>query len=353
MDALKFFASDNNSGVHPRILSALGRVNAGSAAAYGADAHTQQAVAAIREVFGPQARPWFVFLGTAANTLGLKSMLRPHHAVICPESAHIYCDECGAPEAVTGAKLLPLPSRDGKIRPEDCKGVLQLREDVHHNYPAVLSITQATECGTVYSLDELFAIRDFCRDHALYLHMDGARLANAAAALNLSLRRISTDAGVDVLSFGGAKNGLMFGELVIFLNEALGRDFAYIRKQHMQLGSKMRFMAAQFQEYLKDDLWLDNARTANSMAALLAEEIRDLDHVRIVYPVEINAVFVRMHKKIIAELNERFYFYTIDAADAPGFPRDWHLARFMTSFDTTQAQVREFAQAIKKCGNAV
>ena len=349
MNSLKFFASDNNSGVHPRILAAIAGANAGSAAAYGCDPYTGRAIEAIRDVFGPDARPWFVFLGTAGNVLGLKSMVRSHHGILCAQSAHIQCDECGAPEAVTGAKLFPLPSHGGKIHMSDCAELLPLREDVHHNYPLVLSISQSTEYGTVYTLDELRAIRKFCDDNTLYLHMDGARLANAAARLGLSLKAISADVGVDVLTFGGTKNGLMFGEVVIFFHKELGHDFSYIRKQHMQLGSKMRFMAAQFQEYLTNDLWLENARAANRMALLLAEGIRPLDHVRIVYPVEANALFVRMHKKIIAKLNERFYFYTLDTADAPGFPMDWHLARLMTSFDTTEAQVREFAAAVSDC----
>ena len=350
MDSLKFFASDNNSGVHLRILAALAGVNAGGAAAYGDDGHTGRAVEALKGVFGPKAHPWFVFLGTAGNVLGLKSMVRPHHGILCAESAHIQCDECGAPEAITGAKLLPLPSCGGKIRLEDCLGKLKLREAVHHNHPLVLSVTQSTEYGTVYTLDELRVVREFCDEHGLYLHMDGARLSNAAASLDLSLRAISADAGVDVLTFGGTKNGLMFGEVVVFFNDALGHDFDYIRKQYMQLGSKMRYMAAQFQEYLRDDLWLENARAANRMAALLAEEIRPLESVRIVHPVEVNAIFARMHKKMIAKLNERFYFYTQDTSGAPGFPPDWHLVRLMTSFDTTEEQVREFAAAIRECG---
>lgn len=350
MNSLKYFASDNNSGVHPRVLEAIARVNSGGAAAYAEDVYTEQANAAIKAAFGPNARPWFVFLGTAANVLGLKSMVRSHHGILCAESSHIHCDECGAPEAVIGAKLFPLPSYGGKIRLEDCKAKLGLRDAVHHNYPMVLSITQATEYGTVYTLDELRAIREFCTEHKLFLHMDGARLSNAAARLGVSLKRLTADVGVDVLTFGGTKNGLMFGEVVIFLNDDLGLDFGYIRKQHMQLGSKMRFMAVQFQEYLKDDLWLENARTANSMASLLADELRDCEHVRILHPVEVNALFVRMPQKVIAKLNERFYFYTLDTADAPGFPQGWHLARLMTSFDSTEAQVREFATAIKECG---
>jgi Threonine aldolase len=347
MNALRYFASDNNSGVHPRILEALARVNSGNADSYGADPYTEEAVQTLKNVFGQQARPWFVFLGTAANVLGLKSMVRSHHAILCSKDAHIHCDECGAPEAITGSKLIPLPSHHGKIYPDDCLKALHMREAVHHNYPKVLSITQSTECGTVYTLEELRSISEFCKKNDLYLHMDGARLSNAAAAMGLSLREISADVGVDVLSFGGTKNGLMFGEVIIFFNDELGHAFAYVRKQHMQLVSKMRFMAVQFLEYLKDGLWHENALWANRMASLLAGELRQMEHVRIVHPVDVNALFVRMHKDAIAKLQERFYFYVQDAEDAEGFPKDWQLVRLMTSFDTTEEQVMEFADAIR------
>lgn len=349
MENLLSFASDNNSGAHPRVLEALARVNAGSAPAYGEDPCTAEAVEALKHAFGPSARPWFVFLGTAANVLGLKTMLRSHHALLCSRDAHINCDECGAPEALIGSKLLPLPARHGKVRPEDCLSALRMREAVHHNYPRVLSITQSTECGTVYTFDELKAIREFCSENGLYLHMDGARLSNAAAALGVSLKAVSTDIGVDVLSFGGTKNGLMFGEAVIFLNDELGHAFGHVRKQHMQLLSKMRFMAAQFLEYLKDDLWLENARAANGMTALLAKELAAMEHVRILHPVEVNAIFAGMHKNAIAKLRKRFYFYVHDEFDADGTPRDWPTARLMTSFNTTEADVRAFADAIREC----
>ena len=349
MTPLHFFASDNNSGAHPRVLEALVRVNEGSASSYGDDPYTGQAIEALKAVFGPSARPWFVFLGTAANVLGLKTMLRSHHSVLCSRDAHIHTDECGAPEAITGSKLITLPSRHGKIRPQDCLPALRMREAVHHTYPRVLSITQSTECGTVYTLDELRAVSGFCREHDLYLHMDGARLCNAAAAMGVSLREISTDVGVDVLSFGGTKNGLMFGEVIVFLNDSLGHSFSYVRKQHMQLVSKMRYMAVQFLEYLKDELWRENASASNRMAALLAAELNKMEHLKIMHPVEVNALFVRMHKKAIAKLRERFYFYTQDDTDAEGLPKDWHLVRLMTSFDTTEEQVREFARAIGEC----
>ena len=346
---MKSFASDNTSGAHPRIVAALSRVNTGTAAPYGEDPVTGEAVAALQAVFGAHVRPWFVFLGTAANVLGLKHVVRSHNAILCADTAHLNTDECGAPEAIIGAKLLTLPSRHGKIAAHDCLPELAGRGDVHHNNPSVLSVTQSTECGTVYTLDELRAIRHFCRDHDLLLHMDGARLSNAAAALGCSLRDITTEAGVDVLSFGGTKNGLLFGEAVIFFNEELAHGFGYVRKQHLQLMSKMRFMAAQFLEYLKDDLWLENARNANRMASLLADELKVMEHVQVVHPVEVNAVFARLHKNAIAKLHERFYFYVLESADAEGMPPDWRLVRLMTSFDTTEDEVAEFAEAIRAC----
>ncbi|MDL2279684.1 low specificity L-threonine aldolase [Desulfovibrio sp. OttesenSCG-928-G11] len=345
---MKFFASDNNSGAHPLIIEALQAANEGNAASYGEDEYTQAADAALKLCFGPSARPWFLFLGTAANVLSLKSMTRSHQAVLCADTAHINTDECGAPEALIGCKLIALPAKHGKISLESCLEALKTRQSVHHNYPRVLSITQSTECGTLYTLEELKAISAFCREHDLYFHMDGARLCNAAAAMGLSLRELSTDVGVDAFSFGGTKNGLMFGELVVFLNETLGGDFAYLRKQNMQLISKMRFMAAQFLAYLKNDLWLENASHANAMAALLAGELRGLEEVRIVHPVQVNAIFARMPARIIAKLNKDFYFYTVDASDAPGFPENWHLVRLMTAFNTTPEQVFEFAEAITK-----
>ncbi len=347
MNPLKSFASDNNSGAHPRIFQALERANRGSAPAYGADPWTDEAAEAVEQAFGGRARAWFVFTGTAANVLGLQCMLRPHQGLFCTDTAHVHCDECGAPEAVTGSKLILLPSHDGKVRTADMERPLTMRESVHSSYPRVLSIAQATECGTVYTLDELREISAYCRKNGLYLHMDGARLSNAAARLGVSLKQITADAGVDALSFGGTKNGLLAGEAVVFLNPDLGGEFEYARKQHMQLGSKMRFVAAQFTEYLRDELWRENALAANSMAALLAGEVRGMDHVRIAHPVEVNAIFARLHKDAIAELRKEFYFYTLEQFDAPGYPKDWRMVRWMTSFNTTEEQVREFAAAIR------
>ena len=350
MDTRKYFASDNNSGVHPRILEAIGRANHGSTPAYGADDWTAEAVEHLKQAFGEQADPWFVLLGTAANVLGLKCLVRSHHAILCPENAHINTDECAAPEAIIGCKLIPLPAPDGKINLEYCEKTLWAREEVHHPYPLVLSITQCTEFGTVYSLEELKRVGEFCRTNKLYFHMDGARLTNAAAHLGTSLKALSTDVGVDVLSFGGTKNGLMLGEVVLFLNPELGRDFAYVRKQHMQLSSKMRFVAAQFTEFLKDGLWRENASRANAMASLLAEKIKNLDLLKIVHPVQANIIFARMHRDTIAKLHKEFYFYIVDENDALGYPKDWPMVRLMTSFNSTEEQVREFARALNAAG---
>lgn len=346
---MKSFASDNNSGVHPRIFEAMLKANEGTAPAYGDDAWTEEAAAALQTTFGAEARPWFVFLGTAANVLGLKTMIRSHQAVICTTAAHIHCDECGSPEAITGSKLLAVPHKDGKVCLNEVEPLLAMRESVHHVYPKVLSITQSTELGAVYTLDELRAIKAFCVQHDLFLHMDGARLSNAAAALGVPLRALSTDVGVDVLSFGGTKNGLMSGEVVVFLNPEIGQDFPYYRKQHMQLGSKMRFVTAQFTEYLQGDLWRENALAANRAAKHLETRLKDMPHVRIAHPVEVNAVFARMHKNVVAELQKEFYFYTVDPLDAEGFPKDWQMVRLMASFNTTAAQIDEFADAIKAC----
>lgn len=210
-------------------------------------------------------------------------------------------------------------------------------------------MTQSTERGTVYTPEELRAVSAFCREHGLYLHMDGARLANAAAALDLPLAALTTEVGVDLLSFGGTKNGLLFGEAIVFFNDDLGDCFGFIRKQNLQLMSKMRFMAAQFIEYLKDGLWLENARRANAMATLLGASLARMEHVRIVHPVVVNAVFARMHKNVIAKLHERFYFYTLDVSDAKDCPKDWHLVRLMTAFDTREDEVAEFVAAVAAC----
>lgn len=334
------FASDNFAGVHPSVMAALARANDGPAKAYGADAITAAARARIKQVLGHNAEPFFVFLGTAANVLALQAMTRPHHAVLCAQSAHINVDEGGAPERHLGCKLLGVPTPDGKLTPELLRPQLAHLGNEHHNQPRVISIAQATELGTLYAPLEIRALADFAHQHGMSLHMDGARLCNAAAAMNLTLRESSADLGVDALSLGGTKNGLMFGEAVVFFRQEFAQDFPYIRKQGMQLCSKMRFIAAQFLALLENDLWRENAAHANAMARLLADNLADAPNVAIVQKPQTNAVFAQLAPAAIDRLQARFAFYTWD------YERS--IVRFMTSFTTTEAEVEAFARAVRE-----
>lgn len=334
------FASDNYAGVHPRVMAALAEANNGPAQAYGADELTLAASSRFKEVLGESAEAFFVFLGTAANVLALTAMTRPHHAVLCAASAHINVDECGAPERHLGAKLMAVDTPDGKLTPALLEPSLLHLGNEHHNQPRVVSITQATELGTIYTQDEIRALADFAHANGMLLHMDGSRLGNAAAALGCGLKDITSDAGVDALCFGGTKNGLMFGEAVVFFGPELARDFPFIRKQGMQLCSKMRFIAAQFLALLEGELWRENAAQANAMARLLAEELADSPGVRITQAPQTNAVFAALAPRVIKELQERFAFYTWD--------HEQSVVRFMTSFATTEAEVRAFAQAVRQ-----
>jgi threonine aldolase len=339
------FASDNNSGVHPKVLEAIARANAGHAPAYGNDGHTARAVALLRSTFGDDTRAFFVFLGTAANTLAIAASLKPHEAVVCADSAHIHTDECGALEAA-GRKLYVLPGRNGKIAPEDIEPLLFFAGDVHHSWPKMVSITQSTELGSLYRPDEVRALAAFCRANGLYLHMDGARLANAAAALGLGLREASRDLGVDVLSLGGTKNGLMYGEAVLFFNPDPGRDFPFYRKQHLQLGAKMRYIAAQFEAYLTGGLWLENAQKANAASALLAAELQKLPGVELARPCEVNGIFALIPRPAFEKLNSRFPV-SIWSERAPASPERPEV-RIMTSFDTTGQNVLDFVTALRE-----
>lgn len=338
------FASDNNAGVHPEILAAIARVNVGHVLAYGQDPHTAAAIARIREHLGERVEPFFVFGGTGANVLGLESMLRPHEAVICAETSHIQVDECGAPERYIGCKLLPVPAPSGKLTPESVATRLVGIGFEHHVQPRVVSIAQATEYGTVYAPAEIRALADFAHAHDMLLHMDGARIANAAAALDVPLRTLTVDAGVDVLSFGGTKNGMMGGEAVVFFDPARARDFRYQRKQAMQLPSKMRFIAAQFDALLTDDLWLRSARHANRMARLLADRVRGISGVTVTQPVDSNAVFAIVPEKIVSELQAAFYFYVWNEERSE--------VRWMASFDTTEDDVEVFAETIARAAGS-
>ena len=339
MDYPYSFGSDNHSGIHPLVMEAIGEANRGHFVAYGDDPWTEELRKTVRNVFGEQAEIFPVFNGTGANVLSIKAMTRPYHAVICTANAHIHTDECGAPENATGCKLKPYPTSDGKLRVTHMEQALHGRGDEHHSQPRVVSLTQSTELGTCYRPEELRDITTYAHEHNLLVHMDGARIANAAAFLDVGFRDITTDAGIDIVSFGGTKNGLLQGESVLVLNPGLVDEMKFFRKQNMQLASKMRFLSAQFLAYLKDDLWLTNARHANRMARLLAERVADLPGVEITQPVEANGVFARLPRDIIPLVQEEFFFYVWD--------EDTGVVRWMTSFDTPESEVIRFADTVR------
>jgi threonine aldolase len=340
MKPLRSFASDNNAGIHPEILKAIALVNQGHVVGYGADPYTAIMVNTFREHFGEDAEVFVVFNGTGANTLSLQAMTKSYQAVICAASAHIYTDECGAPEKFTGCKLISITTSDGKLTVEMVRHAYHGIGDEHHVQPKVISITQATEMGTVYRPEEIRALASFAHERDLYLHMDGARLANAAAALGQTLRQATRDLGVDVLSFGGTKNGIMGGEAVVFFRPELAQDFLYLRKQSMQLASKMRFISAQLGALLTNDLWLTNAQHSNQMAKLLEKELRQIPGVKIFYHVEANGVFVKIPRESIPIIQERYFFYVWQEEES--------VVRWMCSFDTTEEDVQNFAQFVRE-----
>lgn len=335
MKPIRSFASDNNAGVHPEILKAIAMVNQGHVVGYGADPYTAIVVNTFREHFGADAEVFPVFNGTGANCLSLQALTKSYHAVLCAASAHIYTDECGAPEKLTGCKLIPIPTSDGKLTVELVRHAYHGIGDEHHVQPKVISITQATEMGTVYRPEEIRALAQFAHEHDLYLHLDGARIANAAASLGQNLRQATRDLGVDVLSFGGTKNGILGGEAVVFFRPEPALDFLYLRKQAMQLASKMRFISAQLGALLTNDLWLTNAQHSNRMAKLLEAEVRKIPQAKIVYHVEANGVFAKIPREAIAKIQERYFFYVWNEEES--------VVRWMCSFDTTEEDVREFA----------
>ncbi|MBC8030635.1 MAG: low specificity L-threonine aldolase [Pyrinomonadaceae bacterium] len=334
------FASDNNAGVHPSVMEAMAAANDGHVIAYGDDVYTARAVKKFREHLGKDTQVFFVFGGTGANILGLKAATQPHHAVICAETAHINVDECGAPEKFTGCKLLGVRTDDGKLTVEHIKPLLHEVGFEHHVQPRVISISQATEMGTVYKPRELKALASFAHDHGLLLHMDGARIANAAASLDVKLRAITRDAGVDILSFGGAKNGMMYGEAVVFFNQKLAEDFKYTRKQGAQLPSKMRFISAQFEALLTDDLWRRNAQHANRMAQMLAAALAGIPQITVTQKVEANGVFALVPKRSVPLLQKKYFFYIWNEEKSE--------VRLMTSFDTTEGDITNFVSLVKK-----
>ncbi|HZU92260.1 MAG TPA: low specificity L-threonine aldolase [Microbacterium sp.] len=344
--AIRGFASDNYSGIHPDVLSAIAAANGGHQVAYGEDAYTARLQEVFRSHFGEGVEAFPVFNGTGANVTGLQSMLPRWGAVIAASTAHINVDEGGAPEKIGGFKLLTVPSEDGKLTPELVDREAWGWGDEHRSQPLVVSITQSTELGTLYTAEEITALADHAHGHGMKLHLDGARISNAAAALDLPLRAFTTDAGVDVLSFGGTKNGAMLGEAIVVLNPEASDGLTYSRKFNMQLSSKMRFVSAQLIALLEGDLWLRNAQHANAMAQRLRGEIEagiaegSITGVAFTQPTQSNGVFATLPDGVADQLRESFRFYDWDAAR--------NEVRWMCGFDTHEEDVDAFVAELSR-----
>jgi threonine aldolase len=337
LNGARGFASDNSATIHPDVLAAIARVNVGHTFGYGHDEYTLSVERRVAHEFGSDASAFFVFNGTGANVLSLRAACRRFEAVICADTAHLNVDECGAPEVIAGVKVLTVPGVDGKLTPELVEGRIARVGDEHAVQPRLVSISQCTELGTLYTASEVRDLADVAHAHDLLLHVDGARLSNAAAALGVGLSEAA--AGADVVSFGGTKNGLLGAEAVVLLNPALAQDFLYVRKQSMQLASKMRFLAAQFDALLSDELWLRSARHANTMAARLADAVGDVPGVQITRPVQANAVFAIVPSEVIPLLQRDYPFYVWDESIGE--------VRWMCSWDTTSEDVDRFAAAVR------
>lgn len=334
------FGSDNHSAVHNLIFDAMIRANEGYAKGYGEDDLTEAAVKEIRELFGGNCEVLLVMTGTGANVIALQSLIRSYHSIICSSISHINVDECGAVQKFTQARLETVNTDDGKLTPEMIEPLLAGRGDEHRSQKRVISVSQATEYGTVYTVEELKCLADFAHHNGMYLHIDGARLANAAANLGVSLKEMTYETGVDALSFGGTKNGMMFGEAIVILNPELSIDTIYYRKQATQLFSKMRYIAAQFRAYLKDELWLKNALHSNKMAQYLAERLADKGGISITRKVQGNAVFAVLPEELIAPLQSRYHFYT--------WNEELKEVRLMCSFSTKEEDIDSFIDDLEK-----
>jgi threonine aldolase len=334
------FGSDNNAGIHPDILKEIMSSKTGHAAGYGSDVYTEQAQNIFKDHLGSETETFFVFTGTAANVLGLSGILKSWNSVITASTAHLEGDECGAPEKFIGCKVLVVDAPDGKINPELIEKHMHGIDFEHHSQPKVISITQATEMGTVYSADEIATIASYAHSRSMLLHMDGARIANAAVSLNLPFKAFTTDAGVDVLSFGGTKNGMMCGESICFLKPGLSTDFKYIRKQGMQLASKMRFISAQYIGYFRNDLWKKCASNSNAMAKIFAEKLKQIPEVEVTQKVQSNGVFVIIPDKVAEKMRNFYFFYPWDEKKS-----EW---RLMCSWDTEEGDIEDFVTLLKK-----
>ncbi len=335
---MKGFGSDNHSGVHPKLLQSIIEANIDHAPSYGSDVWSEKAQQSLAQLFGGKISTFFVFNGTAANVLSASAMVRPWNSIFCSDLSHLNVDECGAPEFFAGCKLLPLPSKNGKISLESLKSSLIRRGDQHHSQPKAVSLTQPTEYGTVYTTEEIRAICDWAHSEGFYVHIDGARIANAIVSLKTDFKTHLSESGVDVLSFGGTKNGMLFGEAVVFLNPDLAKDFTFIRKQAAQLPSKTRFIAAPFATYLENNLWHEIAQHSLRLAEKLEGLVGDIPGVQITQPVQSNVVFAIIPQKWVKPLREKYFFYVWDEKTFE--------CRWMISFDTTEQDVEGFAQAL-------
>jgi threonine aldolase len=335
----KTFASDNYAGVHPEIMDALIQANKDHAAAYGADEYTARAIAQFKNYFGQDIEVFFVYNGTGANVLGLQSLVHSFNSILCAELAHINVDESTAPEKFIGCKLIPVASTHGKIFPAEIEQKIIRLKDQHHPQAKVISISQSTEYGAVYAIEEIKAIAALARKYNMFLHMDGSRLANASVSLKQDFAAFTRDAGVDVLSFGGTKNGMMFGEAVIFFNPSQAENFKYIRKQGMQLHSKMRFIGAQFERLLRDNLWKKTAAHSNAMAKYLEQQLLTISPIKITQPVEANVVFAIMPPPVITEVQKHYFFYVWNEQTSE--------VRLMCAFDTIKEEIDDFIEKVR------
>lgn len=339
----KGFGSDNHSGAHPEIIKALVDSNLNHCPSYGTDSYSLAARKEFQNQFSERTEVFFVYNGTAANTLALKAMTHTYESVFCSDVAHVNVDECGAPEAIAGCKLIPLKSENGKISVSQLKENLIRKGDQHFSQTRVITITQPTELGTTYSVDEIRSICSFAKENQIYVHVDGARLSNSAVSLNVNFKEMIVETGVDAVSFGGTKNGFVFGEAVLFLNPSLAKNFKFIRKQGLNLPSKSRFIASQFLRYFQDDLWKKIASHENEMAQYLFNQLKEVSQVEVTYPVQSNAVFVKFPKDWIKPLRKKSFFYIWDETTFE--------ARLMCSFDTTKEDIEDFVGLVLKLSN--
>jgi threonine aldolase len=331
--------SDNHSGIHPKILEGLQGANVEHAHSYGMDEVSEATKSEWNRVLGRDAHVFYVFNGTAANVLSLQTFLRPFEAIVASEVAHLHLDECGAPEKHLGSKVYTLPSPDGKIKPEQLRDLLARGGDQHFASPKIVSLTLPTELGVCYSIDELKTWRKFANQHRLFLHWDGARLTNATSHLKVTLAQLIEAGQPDIISFGGTKNGLLGGEAIVVFDPERAKDLKYIRKQGMQLSSKTRFLAAQFNAFLKNDLWQNIADHVTSEAQFLANALKDFPEIRIAFPVHSNALFVELPKKWIDPVRKEFFFYIWDV--------DKNMARWMISWDWQRPQTERLLQVLR------